>query len=74
MHWLRRSPARTKLMSSGWRPAFSRARVNAVFCMALSAFSQVFSPKKLSSHRWSNQAARGPWPSCLPPTAAWDVI
>ena len=74
MHWLRRSPASTKFRSSGWRLAFSRARVRAVFCMVLSAFSQVFSPKKLSSHRWSNQGARGPRPSWRPPTAAWDII
>ena len=70
MHWLRRSPASTRSRSSGRRSARSRARRRTDFCMADSAFSQVFSPKKESGRISSKKSARGPCPSNFPPMLA----
>ena len=72
MHWFSRSPASTQSSSPGFSPAWSSARCKTLFCMADSAFSQVFSPKKESSHSSSKYFARGPWPSIRPPMLAKD--
>ena len=57
-------------MSLGFSRAWSRARWTTFFCMADSAFSQVFSPKKESWLSSSKYPDKGPWASNLPPMLA----
>ena len=45
MHWLSRSPAKSQSRAEAACPALFSARPRACFCMALSDFSQVDSPK-----------------------------
>lgn len=70
MHWLSRSPAKSQSMAEAAWPALSSARARACFCMALSDFSQVASPKVSSEPERLKELARGPSPSFLPTTLA----
>ena len=54
--------------------ALSKAFWSASFCMALSAFSQLDSPKVSSWLIRSKEARRGPSPSFLPTTLAWPAM
>ena len=74
MHWLRRSPAKMKSISFISSSAFLSAFQQASSCILLSAFSQVFSPKRESSSIMSKSFPRGPSPSFFEPTAAEDLI
>ena len=74
MHWLRRSPAKMKSISFISSSAFLSAFQQASSCILLSAFSQVFSPKRESSSIISKSFPRGPSPSFFEPTAAEALI